>query len=475
MSEPGTQSGPRPPYWARGWSAWLFPKPFTVVSSLLYLGILALFFYNGLVESLLKATHGGVSSLPSPPSTVSTPSASPSHVITTGPTTWHWNEILAVCAVLALLAVDRVEFRLFGETPPRPAAVALLALRVALIEVVAQLDQFSFSPVLYLIVPFYASMYFSIRASYWVAGLVALAYIAKLTWYQRDWYTDQVIVRDFLVFAVGLLFVMTMAKVVRNERASRARAERLLAELERSHRQLQAYSEQVAELATTRERNRLARDIHDSLGHYLTVVNVQLEKALTFRQKKPQEADQAVRDAKRLASEALQSVRHSVGTLRDSEDTFSLRAALEELVGNVQSAQLAVELRWEGSDEGYPRQTLMALYRTAQEGLTNIQKHAGAGSARVELCFGMDSASLMISDDGSGFDPGDIGATTQQAGRASGYGLQGVRERLELVGGSLRIEGGPGEGARLLVTVPKDQLYTVAAANPLVSAGGAAR
>src|SRR5207244_3944191 len=84
-------------------------------------------------------------------------------------------------------------------SPPVRVAVGLLGLRVVLIEVVAQLDQFSFSPVLYLIVPFYASMYFSMRVSYWVAGLVALAYVGKLTWYQQDWYTDQGLVRDFLV------------------------------------------------------------------------------------------------------------------------------------------------------------------------------------------------------------------------------------------------------------------------------------
>ena len=62
----------------------------------------------------------------------------------------------------------------------------------------AQLDQFSFSPVLYLIVPFYASLYFGMRASYWVAGAVALAYVGKLALYARDWYTDQGVLRDFL-------------------------------------------------------------------------------------------------------------------------------------------------------------------------------------------------------------------------------------------------------------------------------------
>src|SRR6185369_9754171 len=98
-----------------------------------------------------------------------------------------------------------------------------------------------------------------------------------------------------------------IARVVSNERFSRARAEQLLEELEISHRQLKAYAGQVAELATTRERNRLARDIHDSLGHYLTVINVQLEKAEVFRDRDQGAASQAVADARSLARLARQA------------------------------------------------------------------------------------------------------------------------------------------------------------------------
>jgi signal transduction histidine kinase len=87
------------------------------------------------------------------------------------------------------------------------------------------------------------------------------------------------------------------------EKASRTRAEELFAELEASHRQLKEYAGQVAELATTRERNRLARDIHDTPGHFLTVINVQLEKALAYRETKPQEAGEAISSVKRLADE----------------------------------------------------------------------------------------------------------------------------------------------------------------------------
>jgi hypothetical protein len=111
-----------------------------------------------------------------------------------------------------------------------------------------------------------------------------------------------------------VVFVVVVARIVIEERAGRARADELLAELEHSHRRLKSYS--VRALAATQERNRLAQAIHDNLGQYLSAISVQLEKARTFRPIDPPQADRAIEDAKELASEALNDVRRSVGALR---------------------------------------------------------------------------------------------------------------------------------------------------------------
>lgn len=257
-----------------------------------------------------------------------------------------------------------------------------------------------------------------------------------------------------MLFTVGLILTITTARVVVREKASRARAEELFAALEVSHQQLKDYAAKVAELATTRERNRLARDIHDTLGHFLTVVNVQLEKALAFRDKKPQEADQAISNAKRLASEALQDVRRSVGALRTTQELPEFTPSLHELVEHVRSDTCTVELDREGDETSFSAQGLLALYRAAQEGLTNIQRHAGASHIWIDLRFGEQEAALVLRDNGHGFDT----AKWQQGepGRDGGYGLQGVQERLELVGGNLQIESLLGQGTTLRVTIPKD-------------------
>jgi signal transduction histidine kinase len=133
---------------------------------------------------------------------------------------------------------------------------------------------------------------------------------------------------------------------------------------------------------------------------------------------------------------------------------FALAPALSALVERLRSAQLAVELQIEGQEQGYSQPTLKALYRVAQEGFTNIQKYARAASAQLAVRLGEVSASLRLSDDGVGFDVAQLSAL--QPGREGSYGLQGVRERLELVGGTVQVESRPGQGTSLYATVPRD-------------------
>jgi signal transduction histidine kinase len=417
-------SSKRRPHRERRWTWWLIPKPFDLASSLLYIGILVPYLYN-------FATHTGYN----PPLAL-------------------WQAVLMVASTVLLLTVDRIEYFFYGDETPARAAVFLLLTRIVFIEILCWLDQFRYTPFLYLIVLFLACQYFGELAGYGLAALAWIVYIVKHMYYSPGWLGDGTERHYLVLFTVGIVLVITIARVVAKEKASRTRAEELFAELEVSHQQLKAYAEQVAELATTRERNRLARDIHDTLGHYLTVINVQLEKALAFRDKKPEVADQAVSNAKRLAGEALQDVRRSVGALRTNEELPEFTTSLTELVERIQSDSCTLELHMEGDESGFSRQGLLALYRAAQEGLTNIQKHAGANHIWLDLHFGEYEASLVLRDDGRGFDT----AKWQQAepGGSGSYGLLGVQERLELVGGCMQVESAPGQGTALRVTFPKN-------------------
>ena len=409
----------------RGWTWWLIPKSFDLGSSLLYLAVLVPYLYS-------FATHSGYHP----------------------PLLW-WQAAIMIAGTVLLFSVDRGEYFLYGgnETPTR-AAIFLLVTRIVFIEVLSWLDQFKYTPFLYLIVLFLAYQYFGELVGYGLAALAWVVYVVKHLYYSPGWLSNGTELHYLVLFTAGIVLVITIARVVWKEKASRTRAEELFAALEVSHRQLQEYAGQIAELATIKERNRLARDIHDTLGHYLTIINVQLEKALVFHDKKPEEAIQAVSDAKRLASEALQDVRRSVGALRTTQELPEFTPSLTALVERVQSDTCPVELNMEGDEESFSKQGLLVLYRAAQEGLTNVQRHASASHIWIDLHFEEQEATLVLRDNGRGF----ATSSWQQGepGRHGGYGLQGLQERLELVGGSLQVEGVPGQGTTLRVTLPKN-------------------
>jgi signal transduction histidine kinase len=427
MSTKQLESSTRTHYAENNRTWWIIPKPFDLVSTILYLGVVAELFYNlaNCTPYICARMYMG------------------------------WQSVVLICVcIVILLAIDRIEYWFYGEETPTAMAIGLLIVRICLIEAINWSDHFDISSFLELLLPFLACLYFSRRVGYWFAFFTWVMYMIRHFVTDPFWLGDPMEVHYLFVFTVGAIFSITMARLVSMEKASRRRSELLLSELEVSHRQLKTYAEEVAELATTRERNRLARDIHDTLGHYLTVINVQLEKAIAFRDRKPQEADQSVKDAKHLASEALLDVRRSVGALRSSQDMPSLVSALQELVEHVRSEQCTIDLNVKGSEEGFLKPGILALYRVAQEGLTNVQKHAAASHVQITMNFADQEASLSLSDNGHGFDIALLETRSQEnEGR---YGLLGLQERLQLIGGGLRIESVVGVGTSLFASVPKE-------------------
>jgi signal transduction histidine kinase len=373
-----------------------------------------------------------------------------------------WLRLGAVLGtILFLLGLDRLEYLYYDDQPSWRQAGALMAARLIVIWLTLLADGKGEAGRDFFFGAFVFGVLFLIGSSYSLTGLVWLVGVLdrfEATDTTRHFHENETMFHALLLLGVILLFYV--AYLIRQERLNRRHAETLLRELEESHRQLQAYAAQVAELAATEERNRLARDIHDSLGHYMAVINVQLEKALAFRNRNAAEADQAVRESKRLASEALREIRRSVSTLRGTPEPFSLCQTLTELVNNMNTGQFSIKLDIQGDEAGYSRQSRLTLYRAAQEGLTNIQKHAQASRVTVRVRLNAQAADLYIDDNGQGFDPDTLADKAQ-----AHYGLQGVRERLELIRGSLKLESAPGKGTSLFITVPK---------NPLALVGGQA-
>ena len=243
-------------------------------------------------------------------------------------------------------------------------------------------------------------------------------------------------------YTAGFAFTIVFTIITKQALTARSVEEKLRHEIEEANAQLRAYAAQAEDLATTRERNRLAREIHDGVGHYLTVVKTQLDAAAAILPAQPERARVAIERAAKLTGEALDDVRRSVGALRTDAARPPLPAALRALT---QEAGLPITVRIDGTERPLTPGLEHALFRSAQEGLTNIRKHAAASAAELALSFQAPGhVTLAVTDNGRG--TGDRSTT--------GFGLLGIRERIEVLGGRVVAGNRPGGGFALTVEVP---------------------
>ena len=255
--------------------------------------------------------------------------------------------------------------------------------------------------------------------------------------------------------ASSMAFVIVFSYIVVRQRRTQAEVERLAAELADANERLRAYASEVEELATQRERNRIAREIHDGLGHFLTVVHVQLDAAQTMLTRDPAAAERAIARAKQLTHEGLDEVRRSVSVLRGSTRgataAESLVGAIEKLAGECTGDGLDVKVELSGSPRPLADALAFTIYRAAQEAITNVRRHAQASTIRIELAFAEpERVRLRVADDGVGSADGEPGADEPQGG----FGLLGLRERAELCGGTLSVSAARGRGFTLELELP---------------------
>jgi signal transduction histidine kinase len=331
-----------------------------------------------------------------------------------------WRLFGFVIGLLVLTALDVAErWRHPVRTPAGPA-IALLAMRFLLFVAVSTCDESGISRALFVLIPFTAYFTFGRRVSI-ALGVACVGLL--VVWFSLSvprWYVDAEYISDLVMFGLGLVLAVSMA----------------------------AYADRAAEMSAVTERNRLAREIHDSLGHHLTAIAIQLEKAEAFRDRDAAHAERAVADARWSADRALEEIRHSVSALHAGAGPFSLPAALDDLVRHVDGGRVRVTLDVSGEQDDYDIGTLTALYRAAQEGLTNVHRHADAAHVSVSLDFGESAARLVIADDGRGM------PSNGSSGRP-GFGLKGMRERVRLLGGEIEVEAGREGGTTLAIAVPR--------------------
>jgi signal transduction histidine kinase len=229
------------------------------------------------------------------------------------------------------------------------------------------------------------------------------------------------------------IFVLLLGTIWRAEQKSRQKADRL--------------THQVETLATDLERNRIARDIHDTLGHSLTSLDVQIELAQRLQALEPERAQESIDLAKKLSSQALDNVRQALGTMKRSN--FDLTEAIVALSEQNYPFQILVDVRF----PQLPLQTSYQLYCIVQESLTNIQKHAQADRVTITGSIISNGTILEICDNGKGFNL--VGVASALPNRPhSGFGLRNMKERVQCLGGEFALHSKIGRGTQLKIFVP---------------------
>lgn len=243
----------------------------------------------------------------------------------------------------------------------------------------------------------------------------------------------------FLVFGLVILFLHLLVDAALKEHQGQE-------QLAVANARLRRYALRVEELATAQERNRIARDIHDSLGHSLTVFSIHLEAALRLLRSDPAKVEMLLSEIKQLNAKTLQEVRHSVTTLRsDPLQAQSLSDAIAELITEFQRSTgilPTLDIQWK-----FPLspELNVTIYRIVQESLTNIRKYAAATEVNIAIIQSLTDLQVVVADNGKGF---------ELSQNTTGFGLQGMQERALAMMGQLEIITAPDRGCRINVMFP---------------------
>jgi signal transduction histidine kinase len=357
---------------------------------------------------------------------------------------------MLIACLLVYLVLELVEFLAFGyKKQGRWMTLALTGIRLAawILSVIVSflLPEI---PVYDLLIPFFVlSLYFvfPVRISFPI--MLASTGYAVLMFFLRE----APVLTKFSYFMLiprilNIFILYAFAYFWENTRKRREENEALV-------KRLHAFADGVGRQVALDERTRLALDIHDNLGHSMTVIQIQLNKAEAFFDRDPEGARSSIVYARDAAREAMTEIRQSLDTLNNPGGGFFLKGELSRLIQPLEKNGLAVRFEFRGGQEGYNYAVLLAVFRMVQEGVTNILKHAAARSAGIFIDMGSESGTARVEDDGIGIPGGKD--------PPAGYGLTGLANRLTLVQGRFNVTPRPGGGTILAAEFPRDPVKII--------------
>jgi signal transduction histidine kinase len=254
---------------------------------------------------------------------------------------------------------------------------------------------------------------------------------------------------DWWIIVLILVLAPVLGEYLRTRR-------RLVEELEERARRLDDDRRRAVRDARVAERTRVARELHDVVAHHVTMMVVQAEAAASVPAMSDAARQEACDELAKSGREALAELRRMLGILRSEDHEVQTApqpglARVDDLLATVRSAGVDVTLTVTGEARPLPAAVDLAAYRVVQEALTNVVKHAGVDSARLVITYGDAAVDVVVEDDGHS------AGRSGSADSAGGLGLTGLRERVALLGGTLRAGPQPLGGFRLEASLPLER------------------
>jgi len=382
-----------------------------------------------------------------------------------------WVSDIAIVAVVGviqiaapMLAHDRHHSMLDGHHPLNALGAALLAVSAIALAARRQhpvpvLVVTAVSTMLYyllgypadfaflgLYVAFFTAVTSGHRVAAWVGAIVLAANMLL------SWASGAPVNASVIAWALAfLLFVLGLGEVIRLRQAYLESLRQRAIEAERTR-------DEEGRRRASEERLHIARELHDLIGHNISLINVQASVGLHLLERQPGQAAAALTAIKQASKDTLDELRLVIGAVRGAADEGSPRRParglgdLDALVSAAAAADLDVRMEVAGEPRPVPAGLGLTAFRIVQESLTNVRRHAGPATVEVRLEYGPGDLTVLVTDDGRGPAASRNGAGSPGGGR----GLTGMRERAAAVGGHLEAGARPGGGFQVVATLPFD-------------------
>lgn len=299
-----------------------------------------------------------------------------------------------------------------------------------------------FSAILLLPLAGHAVVMFSGYWLYTINGAIVIGYLFAVRAYSGEWTN---VWSTLPTVIAGLIYIMIFTQMALDEEYSRKRAEKLYDELESANSKLIKYANEIEELATIQERNRLAREIHDGLGHYLTTILIQLQAAEAVLPTDKEKALDAIEKARKQSKLALIDVRKSVSAFRyDPYNPEDLDSLIKKALTPCEWVGITTHFEVKGKKINLSNIVNSTIFRIVQETVNNACKYSRAENYYLQLSYENEhELQIIIRDDG-------VGTEVLQGG----FGLVGLKERIELINGTINIITSPNQGFKLEISLP---------------------